>query len=347
MTKIKKSRFSEDQRAAADAEIRRFQRQIDYDTKDYTVEYLVEKLGKGDFFIPTYQRKFIWKNQQRSSFIESVLLGLPIPFMFFANCDSGRIEIIDGAQRMQSLAVFLDDKLKLCKLEKLTALNGYKFSDLLDSQQRKLKEKSLRIVILEESTPDEVRQDLFNRINTKGTKANFSEIRRGSYPGRFTDFIGECTTNKLFIKLCPIPPKRDERYERFELVLRFFAYTNNYIAFVHNVYSFLDEYLVTNLNNFDEDAFRLEFERMLNFVNDNFPHGFAKLSTSTFTPRVRFEAIAVGTALALRENPDLKVSNVDWINSDEFKEYTTSDASNNQGKLRLRIEYVRDQLLRG
>lgn len=347
MPKSKKSRYSEEQRTVADAEIRQLQKQIDYDTKDYTIEFLVEKLGKGDFFIPTYQRKFIWKNHQRSSFIESVLLGLPIPFMFFANCDDGRIEIIDGAQRMQSLAAFLNNNLRLCKLEKLTSLNGFRFSDLLDSQQRKFKEKTLRIVNLEESTPDEVRQDLFNRINTTGTKANFSEIRRGSYPGKFTDFIGECTENKLFIKLCPIPPKRDERYERFELVLRFFAYTNNYMAFVHNVYSFLDDYLVKNLNDFDEDAFRSEFERMLSFVNENFPCGFAKLPTSKFTPRVRFEAISVGTALALREKPDLVISNVDWINSEEFKEFTTSDASNNQSKLRTRIEYVRDQLLKG
>lgn len=346
MPKDKKSRFSIEQRTEADIVIKKFQKQVDYDTKDYTIEYLVDKLAKGDFFIPTYQRQFIWKDQQKSSFIESILLGLPIPFMFFANCDDGRIEIIDGAQRMQTLSSFFKNELKLRGLEKLTVLNGYKFCDLLDSQQRKFIEKTLRIVILEERTPDEVRQDLFNRINTKGTKANFSEIRRGSYPGKFTDFISECTKNELFIELCPIPPKRDARYERFELVLRFFAYTNNYMSFIHNVYSFLDEYLISNLNDFDEDAFRLEFERMLNFVKDNFPCGFAKLPTSTFTPRVRFEAIAVGTALALRENPNLVVHNVDWLQSDEFQELTTSDASNNQSKLRARIEYVRDQLLK-
>jgi hypothetical protein len=62
---------------------------------------------------------------------------------------------------------------------------------------------------------------------------------------------------------------------------------------------------------------------------------------------VRFEAISVGTALALRENPNLTVQNVDWLSSDEFRIRTTSDASNNQGKLQGRIEYVRDQLLKG
>lgn len=348
MTKRKKtSRFTPEQRSEADRQIKQFQRQIDYDTKDYTIEYLVDKLDKGDFFIPLYQRRFIWKDYQRASFIESILLGLPIPFMFFANCETGKMEIIDGAQRMQSLRAFLNGELKLKKLEKLTALNGYRFDELLDAQQRKFKERSLRVVILEESTPDEVRQDLFNRINTKGTPANSSEIRRGSYPGALTSFIEECANNELFIKLCPIPEKRADRYERFELILRFFAYVNNYKEFVHSVYGFLDEFLRNNLDTFDQAAYKAEFENMLNFVNSYFPFGFAKQRNATFTPRVRFEAISVGVALALRENPSLTVSNVDWLDSQQFQDLTTSDASNNQGKLQGRIEYVRDQLLRG
>ena len=84
---------------------------------------------------------------------------------------------------------------------------------------------------------------------------------------------------------------------------------------------------------------------MLAFVDANFEFGFAKTQNASTTPRVRFEAISVGVALALREQPDLTVDNVDWINSEEFKHLTTSDASNNQNKLIGRIEYVRDILL--
>ena len=58
------------------------------------------------------------------------------------------------------------------------------------------------------------------------------------------------------------------------------------------------------------------------------------------------KALSVGVALALRQNPTLTVSNVDWMKSDEFRRLTTSDASNNQGKLKERVEYVRDQLLK-
>ena len=97
---------------------------------------------------------------------------------------------------------------------------------------------------------------------------------------------------------------------------------------------------------FDEIKFTADFNNMVSFVKDNFPFGFAKSGKAKATPRVRFEAISVGVALALREKPDLKVENIDWLESDEFKEYTTSDASNNEGKLKLRVEYVRDQLLK-
>ncbi len=81
------------------------------------------------------------------------------------------------------------------------------------------------------------------------------------------------------------------------------------------------------------------------FVNENLPYGFAK--TEKATPRVRFEEISVGVVLALRHIPNLKVNNIDWLNSDIFKEYTISDASNNVGKLKQCVEYVRDQLLKG
>ena len=70
-----------------------------------------------------------------------------------------------------------------------------------------------------------------------------------------------------------------------------------------------------------------------------------KLKMPQLHRRVRFEAISVGVALALREYPDLEVENVDWLNSNDFKVLTTSDASNNEGKLVARVEYVRDKLI--
>lgn len=329
----------------AELQIKEFQKQIEYDTKDYTIEHLVDKFNKEEFFIPQYQRKFVWRPKNKSLFIESVLLGLPIPFMFFAGCEDGRLEIVDGAQRMQTLVEFVSNKLKLSNLEKLTCLNGFKFKDLTQAQQRKFNNKTFRVIVLDEKTTPDVRQDLFNRINTSGMKATDSEVRRGSYPGPLTTFIEKCTENADFIKLCPVSSGKNLRQERFELVLRFFAYLNNYQSFVHNVNGFLNDFLIDNLETFNEEQYQTEFIQMLNFVGANFEFGFAKTQNASTTPRVRFEALSVGVALALRENPDLTVENVDWLESAEFKQLTTSDASNNQNKLVGRIEYVRDKLL--
>ncbi len=329
----------------AESQIKEFQLQIDHRTSDYTVELLLNKFKNGDFYIPDYQRQYIWRPKNKSLFVESVLLGLPIPFMFFAECADGRYEIIDGAQRIQTLNEFVNGTLKLKDLKKLDKLNGFRFNSLSEATQRKFKNRTFRVIILEEKTTAEARQDLFNRINTTGVKANDSEVRRGSVAGKLKSFIEECCLNRDFIELCPVNAHQAARQERFELVLRFFAYLYNYRAFKHSVNGFLDEFLTSNLNSFDETQYKADFENMLAFVKKNFEYGFAKSKNATVTPRVRFEAIAVGTALALKEKPDLCVRSVDWINSDEFYTHTTSDASNNQKKLYGRIEYVRDQLL--
>ena len=340
-----KKKVTPEQVEAAERQLKELQRQVEYDTKDYTLELLLDKFEKGDFYIPDYQRQFVWKPNNRSLFIESVLLGLPIPFMFFAGCDDGRLEIIDGAQRMQTLREYVKRKMKLSKLAKLTELDGFVFEDLSTATQRKFLNRTFRVVVLDEKTTTDIRQDLFNRINTSGVKASDSEVRRGSYPGKLTSYIEKCCKNELFVALCPISKNKAVRQERFELVLRFFAYLNDYKHFEHEVNPFLNDFLAKNLDSFDEQQYETDFIGMLNFVQKHFQFGFAKSQNATTTPRVRFEAISVGVALALRAYPNLEVKNVDWLNSEEFKVLTTSDASNNEGKLVARVEYVRDRLI--
>ena len=148
--------------------------------------------------------------------------------MFFAGCDDGRLEIIDGAQRIQTIDEFVNQKMKLANLPKLNLLDGFCFDDLSIATQRKFLNRTFRVVVLDEKTTSDIRQDLFNRINTTGMKASDSEVRRGSYPGRLTSFIEDCCKNQLFVSLCPITKDKENRQERFELLLRFFAYLYDY-----------------------------------------------------------------------------------------------------------------------
>lgn len=335
-----------EQRNAAEREIRAKQQEVKYDLRDFTVDYIVKEFKAGLFFIPPYQRQFVWDRSRQCRFIESVLLGLPIPMMFVADLDDGRLEIVDGAQRIQTLEAFMGNDLKLSGLRRLPGLNGFCFRDLPDPQQRKMGTKALRMVVLEDSTTSETRQEIFDRINTTPLRARGAEIRRGSFAGPFTQFISQCAANRLFRRLCPISQMLLNRREDEELVLRFFAYSDLYRAFKHDVERFLAEYLRSHRTNFDEERKSKEYVAMLNFVERHFPHGFAKSKSARSTPRVRFEAISVGVNLALREDPALTPPPVSgWINSEEFEKQTTTHASNSGPRLRSRVEYVRDMLL--
>lgn len=343
----------------AESQIEREQVFVDYDTKEYPVETVVDKYLKGldedknELFVPDYQRYFSWDEKRQSKFIESILIGLPIPSIFVADIKNkdARLEIVDGSQRIRTLAAFMKNELKLVSLKKLTELNGFHYSDLPLARQRRFNRKTLRVIELTEKANEEVRRDIFERINTGSLELEAMEKRRGIQPGPFTDFLSECAGIPLFKDLAPLTEVSENRRDREELVLRFFAYLNKHQKFQNRVSDFLDEYLDETQKTFNQKcakSMRKEFELVLKFVQDYFPYGFKRHLKDKLTPRVRFEAIAIGVALALRENNHLvpdKNSIKTWLNSSEFKKHTTSDASNSRPKLLGRIEFVRDQLL--
>jgi len=161
-------------------------------------------------------------------------------------------------------------------LEKLPSLNGLKYSDLPESQRRKFATKALRIVVLEDTTTFEIRQEIFRRINTSGEKARPSEVRRGAFRGLFMDFIDQCANDQQFCQLCPISDTMRLHREPQELLLRFFAYSERYKQFRHDVERFLDKFVEDNRDRFDHERFLAEFHRTMSFVSRYLPHGFAK-----------------------------------------------------------------------
>jgi hypothetical protein len=353
------NRTGKDSDAASNAneitnQITELRREVDYNTRDYAIDFLVTQFKEGEFFINRdYQRNFVWDVPRKCRFIESILLGYPIPFMFFSDNDDGRCDIVDGAQRTSTLEEFLNDDLVLSDLKKLTELNGFTFKQLPPPIQRKFSKTTMRIIALEEGTSLEVRAEIFNRINSSALDLKPTEIRRGAYTGEFMKFMTVCSEKPLFRKLCPVSDDSKKRYEDIELITRFFAFANNYKAFEHEVSEFLDEFVENHKNEFDKAVYESEFDAMLNFVDKFFPNGFKRSASGKFVPRARFEAIAVGVALALRENPDLTPAvSIEWsdITSEDgarFKYHTTTHASNNKKRVVGRIEYVKDMLLYG
>ncbi|MDQ7047818.1 MAG: DUF262 domain-containing protein [Sulfurovum sp.] len=354
MEKIKKEiKITEEQKTNAEKQILEKIKNYDYDTVEYPIEVIIQQYSDGienndgEIYIPDYQREYVWAEKRRSKFIESIILGIPIPYIFFADVD-GRYEIVDGSQRIRTLHSFLSNELKLQELEKLTELNNFYFKDLSIIRQRRIRKKSLKMIALGEKTDAKARIDLFERINTGSDQLKQIEVLKGAYGGKFYNFISECANNKLFRQLCPISEKRTLREEPQQMVLRFFAYSENRTEYKGHVAPFIEEYIKSKKDTFtDEEKGKMEssFSLMLKFVDKNFENGFAKTKSAKSTPRVRFEAISVGVYLALLENPSLDKVNTDWVGSDEFKVHTRSDAANNRLKLIGRTDYVKNKIL--
>lgn len=349
MAKVK-SKFSEEELKAIEKQINEKTGLYDYITKDYPFEVIYSKYGEEDdlnktLYVPSYQREFVWNNEKQSRFIESVLLGVPLTPFLVSEDENHRLEIIDGSQRIRTLIAFYDNLLRLNKLDKLDKLKGAKHKDLPKRTQGYFWNRDFKIIIVDEANSD-IKQDIFKRINTSSEQLSDSEIRKGSYSGLFYDMVLELKDNEKFTKICPVSLDKEKRGEKEELILRFFAYSDRYLEFRHDVAIFLNNYLDDmNEKEFDKSNYLKSFNDMVDFVDKNFPLGFRKEASNNSTPRVRFEAISVGVYLALKDNPSLTNPNMDWLESEGFKIQTTSDASNNPNRLKNRIEFVQDGLL--
>lgn len=354
--------ITETKKQEAEAEIRDKSKRVDYNTLEYPIEVIVQKYLDGieydenELFIPDYQREMAWDEERQSKFIESVMLGLPIPYIFVADTSEGedlaRLEIIDGTQRIRTLQRFVKNEFTLKNLEKLESLNGFTFKDLPLPRQRRFKRTTIRMIVLTEDADEEVRRDLFERINSGSVELNEMEKRRGSKPGKFLDLIEELSKEERFRYLCSFTPTEINKRDPQEFVLRFFAFLNNYKNYSgRKVHDFLDNYLdrENESESLDIEAMRNEFNLMLRFVEQYFPdalHIYRKTKNRYEpTTRIKFESITVGVALALRKNPNLIPKSTEFLESQEFKDCTDSNASSSRNKVISRLEYVRDRLL--
>ncbi len=342
--------------AAAEEQIVEQSKRIEFYLTEYTVEILALKMKNGEFEVPDYQREFTWEPERKSRFIESVLMGLPIPFLFFwESPTTGKLEIVDGSQRLRTIEEFVLGDFALGDLEELSLLAGLRFKDLPESRQRKLKNRSIRGIVLNEHTDEQSRFDLFERINTGSKIANKAEVRRGALGGPFLDLVISLSKEHIFINLAPVSDKQKKEREREELVTRFFAYGDGLKDYKDRVSPFLYDYTKKMNAHFEQksedvEVYRQRFMDTMKFVSHSFPWGFRRTSKGKVTPRARFEAIAIGSYMALKEQPELSQQSIqveDWLASEEFSKVTGADGANAIGRLRARINFVRKSLLGG
>ncbi|MBL0736837.1 DUF262 domain-containing protein [Flavobacterium sp. GN10] len=334
-------------------------RKVDFNTFDLSVKELVSMFNDGIIDIaPEYQRQFRWKDDRQSNLIESIFLGIPIPSLFMATNPDNTWELIDGVQRLSSIIRFCGDQsvidklqkaegdkitnLKLSELNKLTSFNNKKFSDLPRSIQLDFLLKPLKVITLSDKSDLSVRFDLFERLNTGGISLTDQEIRSCIYRGKFNDFLKTLSSYENFKKTVILTNSMEMDGTREEFVLRFFAFLNNYENFDHSVVDFLNDYMMhaSKSNNFNYSDNEALFKNVFDELS-KIPNGISRKQKTT--PVNLFEAVAVGAALAFKENGSLNLNDVStWMISDDLRKFTTG-ATNTKSKVKGRIEFCQDK----
>jgi len=330
----------------------RQKRTVSYDVYDMTVQQLVDMVSTNVINIaPDYQRHFVWDLDRESELVESIYLGIPVPSLYMAANRDGTWEVVDGVQRLSTLIHFCgdaaavtqvgkDSSLKLKDLEKLTSFNGKRFADLPRSAQLNFSLRPVRVTTLNDKSDFSVRYDLFERLNTGGVKLHPQEIRNCVFRGKLQEQIKSLAASADFVSALKLPSNEQQSAIYEECVLRFFAYLDGYTTFDHSVTDFLNDYMVDHgESGVDQGKVNL-FNRTMAWLRQSLPNGIVR-GTRTTTPLNLYEAVAVGTALALTADPNIPIRDISGVvGSDEMKRLTTG-ATNSRKMVVGRIESMR------
>ena len=142
---------------------------------------------------PHYQRQYVWelKPELPSRLVESLLLEIPVPPIYFGKMPGGRLEVIDGQQRLTTLIKFVRNEFPLQRLQRMGSLNGKYFRDLSDEQQAKVLDAPIRSIVIDAGNNQNLRYEVFERLNRGSMGLNEQELRNCVYRGPFCDLLGE------------------------------------------------------------------------------------------------------------------------------------------------------------
>jgi len=194
---------------------------------DFLIPNILQMVKDRDILnlAPSYQRRKRWNNMKRSHLIESLLINIPIPPVFLYECDLAKYEVMDGQQRMDAIRGFFKNEYALTGLKKWPELNGRQYSELPTRIQAGLNRRGLAAVIIltesgqSEEAAMEIRQYVFERLNTGGEKLNAQEIRNCIYASRFNDMLVKISRSNLFTEAWGIPPKEPDEPHKVSKIL--------------------------------------------------------------------------------------------------------------------------------
>jgi hypothetical protein len=225
-------------------------------------------------------------------------------------------------------------------LNKLTALNGKRLEGLPKALQLNFLLRPVRVTTLNDKSDYSVRYDLFERLNTGGVRLHPQEIRNCVFRGPFRDSLRDLARNSSFLKLVKLSENEQKSAVEEECVLRFFAFFDGYKDFDHSVVQFLNDYMIAQASTPISGKRLKLFLHTMEWLSHELPNGIVRGRRSV-TPINLFEAVSVGTALAL---PNAKKGVLtEIINSDGLRKFTSA-GTNSKTMVVGRIDYVRQQL---
>lgn len=210
----------------------------------YPLDTINGMLDSGKYrLMPEFQRRHRWNQEQKSKLIESFIMNIPIPPIFLYEVDYSLYEVMDGLQRLTAIQDFYNDKFALRKLEYWRELEGMKYSQLPQDVKRGIDRRYISSIILLKETSKsndqekELKQLVFERLNSGGTKLEYQESRNALYSGDFNTLCLKLSCNPYFCKIFRIPehqyegcisPKleKNSMYSKMkdvEIIVRFFA----------------------------------------------------------------------------------------------------------------------------
>ena len=231
---------------------------------DYPVDGLVKRLTSGDIDIPTFdpevrpdetvegfQRQFIWTKPQCDRFIESLLLGLPVPGIFLVKLRDGRLLVLDGQQRLRTLEAFYRGVLRGREFRLGNVQDNYRnlvYATLDVEDRRRLDDSIIHATIVRQDEPVGDQSSIyliFERLNTGGTTLHPQEIRVALYRGGLVRLLRDLNEYKTWRRLYG---KKSSRLKDQELILRFFALRFWSSEYKRPMKDFLNRYLAGNWN---------------------------------------------------------------------------------------------------
>ena len=249
---------------------------IDIKTKTMSLDNIIKRLRENEIdMAPDFQRQGnLWPIEKQSQLIESVLIKLPLPAFYFDGSNDNKWLVVDGLQRLSAIKNFVVDKsMALYGLEFLKKLDGFKFDDLPRAYQRQIEEAEIMAYIINPGTPEDVKFNIFKRINTGGLVLAAQEIRHALNQGTPAKFVAELANLQEFKRATGWVIATDRMLDR-EFVTRFITF---YINSPADYKPDLDTFMSRSMG-----QLKYKTERELLAIKNNFIEAM-KLSSAIFS----------------------------------------------------------------